>query len=252
MWSLVDRKFISGIYETEEVAFDAVKLKEMMVQRALSSGVQIYLDTKVNNISSTINKKINVTITQDCTKVQQYTADQVFNCTYSNINIINSNSGLEVIPLKHELTEMCLIELPEEIKNLSFTVMCGPFFSIMPFPSTQYSSFSHVRNTPHFVWEDTKKSKVYHSNKILQIKHSSNWKKMMNDAKKYIPIINKCVYKRSLWETKTKLPISTRDDSRPILFKLNHGINNYHCIMGGKIDNIYDVIKVIEKYNMDK
>jgi hypothetical protein len=37
------------------------------------------------------------------------------------------------------------------------------------------------------------------------------------------------------------LPRSETDDSRPILFRPDHGIPNYHVVLGGKIDNVYDV-----------
>ncbi|MGN0848363.1 MAG: amino acid oxidase, partial [Victivallaceae bacterium] len=58
-----------------------------------------------------------------------------------------------------------------------------------------------------------------------------------------------CQYKDSLWEVKTILPSSEIDDSRPILFKPNYHYKNYHCIMGGKIDNVYDVIAAIKLLN---
>ena len=30
--------------------------------------------------------------------------------------------------------------------------MCGPFFSLMPFPAAGLQTLSHVRYTPHFAW----------------------------------------------------------------------------------------------------
>jgi hypothetical protein len=44
-------------------------------------------------------------------------------------------------------------------------------------------------------------------------------------------------------KVKTVLPLSEVDDSRPILFKAHWGLPNLICIMGGKIDNIYDAIE---------
>ena len=46
---------------------------------------------------------------------------------------------------------------------------------------------------------------------------------------------------------KTVLPRSEADDSRPILFRSHHGIPNYHVVMGGKIDNVYDVADELAK-----
>jgi hypothetical protein len=64
---------------------------------------------------------------------------------------------------------------------------------------------------------------------------------MVRDAARYLPSLAACEYRDSLWEVKTVLPRSENDDSRPILFRPDHGIPNYHVIMGGKIDNVYDV-----------
>ena len=69
---------------------------------------------------------------------------------------------------------------------------------------------------------------------------------MKTDAARYLPILSECQYERSLWEVKTVLPRSETDDSRPILCKFNYGIKGLHCVMGGKIDNVYDAVSAIE------
>ena len=82
----------------------------------------------------------------------------------------------------------------------------------------------------------------------LKIQKHSSYQAMVHDAARYMPSIGKTVYRDSLWEVKTVLPISEVDDSRPILFKSNYaGISGYHCIMGGKIDNIYDCMDFIRQ-----
>jgi hypothetical protein len=69
---------------------------------------------------------------------------------------------------------------------------------------------------------------------------------MLKDAQRYVPALCKSRYLDSIWEVKTILPQSESDDSRPILMKKDHGIQGFTCIMGGKIDNIYDVIEELE------
>ena len=71
---------------------------------------------------------------------------------------------------------------------------------------------------------------------------------MQADVKRYMPGGKDITYRgKSLWEVKTVLPQSESDDSRPILLKKHHGgIKNYICIMGGKIDNIYDVLRELK------
>jgi hypothetical protein len=70
---------------------------------------------------------------------------------------------------------------------------------------------------------------------------------MVRDAARFLPELAKCEYRYSLWEVKTVLPRSESDDSRPILFRPHHGIANYHVVMGGKIDNVYDVADELAK-----
>ena len=70
---------------------------------------------------------------------------------------------------------------------------------------------------------------------------------MVRDAARYLPALADCRYRDSLWEVKTVLPRSEVDDSRPILFRPDHGIPNYHVVMGGKIDNVYDVADELAK-----
>ncbi|MEY8214591.1 MAG: amino acid oxidase, partial [Colwellia sp.] len=137
-------------------------------------------------------------------------------------------------------------DVPDEIKNKSFTLMCGPFFSVMPFPSTNHYTFTHVRYTPHYGWLDKYPEKFVNADKQFYMsKPKSNWKKMQKDATKYIPILGECKFVSSIWEIKTTLPSSENSDSRPILFKQDHGVEGFHCVMGGKIDNVYDAIEII-------
>jgi hypothetical protein len=145
------------------------------------------------------------------------------------------------------MTEMCLVEVPDEVKNLGITAMCGPFFSVMPFPPKGMHSFSHVRYTPHYEWYDSGEKCVDSQKRFLEHKRYTAWKAIVHDASRYIPLLGKCKYKDSLWDIKTVLPRSENDDSRPILFKENYKINGFHCLMGGKIDNVYDAIETIKR-----
>ena len=149
-----------------------------------------------------------------------------------------------MIPLKHEMTEMCLVNVPAELQNMGITIMCGPFFSLMPFPPRGVHSLHHVRYTPHFEWYDDPKNNYIDSHKLYnEIEKKTSWPYMFRDIKRYIPLLQNCEYLDSIWEVKTVLPRSDLNDSRPILFKENYGLKNFHCIMGGKIDNVYDVIE---------
>jgi hypothetical protein len=71
---------------------------------------------------------------------------------------------------------------------------------------------------------------------------------MIKDAQRYLPALTGSRHAGSLWEIKTVLPKSEVDDSRPIFFKRDHGLKNFTCILGGKVDNFYDIIDEIEEW----
>jgi hypothetical protein len=181
--------------------------------------------------------------TQSGTTVIQ--CGSVFNCAYSQINVTNDASRFPRIPLKHELAEICLVEVPEELQGRGVTVMCGPFFSCMPFPPLGLHALSHVRYTPHFHWSDADSASDAHAIFDAAVKKTA-YQHMIRDIRRYMPMMDKCKYQGSLWEVKTVLPRSEIDDSRPILFKPHHGIRNHHVVMGAKIDNIYDAVEEID------
>lgn len=79
-----------------------------------------------------------------------------------------------------------------------------------------------------------------------QVSRKTNYPYMLRDAARFIPILQECHHIESLWEVKTVLPQSEIDDSRPILFKRNPEIQNLICVLGGKIDNIYDLPAELE------
>ncbi len=247
--ALVNPNLIEATFSTVEYAFDAVKLKLAMLGRLEHAGVDYRLGVSVNKITQADTGLVVETFDiNNGSEGESFLANQVLNCTYSMINEVLTKSQLERVALKHEMTEMCLVEAPDELKDKGITVMCGPFFSIMPFPSERLHSFSHVRYTPHFQWFDSKDSLYINGHDyISDIEKKSNWNRMLLDAKRYIPILEQCEYKKSIWEVKTVLPHSEFNDARPILYKPDHGLLGLHSVMGGKIDNVYDITHEISK-----
>lgn len=249
---LVNPNLIEAVFSTTEYAFDAVKLKDIMHRRLNESEVDIRLETTVGLVEKSA-AGLTAQLSSVCNTgdLEVLNVDQIYNCTYSMINHILSESKMEKIPIKHEMAEICLVEAPEEIVGMGITVMCGPFFSTMPFPVRNLHSFSHVRYTPHYEWHDKPNKQYLNPHEHFKTApRKTAWRAMISDAKRYIPILGECKYKESLWEVKSVLPKSEGDDSRPILFKQNHGLEGLHCIMGGKIDNVYDVVQNIEELGL--
>lgn len=271
--NLVNSQFIEDLYTVQEYAFNSTALKEEMLSRIADLPITINLNSEVNLLkkdpndhriillynnstkqntnSLSLNEASNINISTTSV-AQEQSFDHVFNCTYSRINLLTTNSNLELVPLKQEMTEMCLCEVPDELKNLGITIMCGPFFSVMPFPSVVHNervvhSLSHVRYTPHYEWYDSKENYQDPYQRLNSDLKNTAWPLMLKDASRYIPCLQESKYLKSLWEVKTVLPRSEIDDSRPILCLFNHGMKGFHCCMGGKIDNVYDAVEAISK-----
>jgi hypothetical protein len=106
-------------------------------------------------------------------------------------------------------------------------------------------SFSHVRYTPHCAWHDVE-SDVDNQKYLDHVPKRTNFPWMQADARRYLPLAEQFEYEQSLWELKCVLPQSEHDDSRPILFQRDVGLRGLTCVLGGKIDNMYDVDPELE------
>ena len=237
---LFNPELIEDVFGVVEYAFDAVQLRAICEERLHRTGVEIRTRTRVESVHPAIGG-LRVVCTSDGGRTEVH-ARQVLNCAYSQINDLLDHSGLPMIRLKHELTELALIEPPPELRHVGITVMCGPFFSCMPFPAKGLHTLSHVRYTPHATWQDGTGPYTNAHDWFAAAPKCSRYPHMVRDAARYLPCLGRSRHRDSLWEVKTVLPQSEGDDSRPILFRRDHGVPGLTCILGGKIDNIYDAV----------
>lgn len=243
----LSRSLVEAVFHAPEYTFDSHRLKAVMSQRLSQTSVSLALNTPAVAVSKSASGL--TLMIQPATGTQQIETRQVFNCTYAGINRLNAQSGLPLLGLKHELTEICLVEVPEALEHLGLTLMCGPFFSLMPFPARGLHSLTHVRYTPHVAWTDTAATVQQTTQRQPD---RSAWRRMYQDVQRYFPSISECKYQDSLWDIKTVLLHNEANDGRPILFKQDYGLRGYHCILGSKIDNIYDVIDSIRARGLDR
>ena len=238
---LFNEAMIEEVFCVREYAFDALKLRRILKQRLQRNGVKIYLNTEVQRVGLQRDDLIELKLGEG----SSWSSRSVFNCTYSNINTLLNHSGLPLLPMKHEVTEIALLEVPDELNNLGITVMDGPFFSTMPFPPQGVHSLSHVRYTPHECWLDGEGFKEAYEY-LDKSSIPSNYRLMCKDAQRYLPCLSKARYLGSLYEIKTVLTGNEIDDGRPILLRTHPEMKNLTTILGGKIDNIYDVLQALQ------
>jgi hypothetical protein len=242
--NLFNPALIEAVYKVEEYVFDAEKLRAWAQVELDISGIECFLNSIAVDAKPNQHGRIEVVVRGGSGEVCNTSHDLVFNCTYSGLSQLESSHKFPDIKLKHEIAELALIDPPLELENSGLTVMDGPFFSVMPFPAKNCHSLSHVRFTPHSHWIDLPGLSPYDviKNTILETRVD----RMIRDASRYLPSIAKSRHKESLYEVKTVLEKNESDDGRPILFRESIHTPHLYSVLGGKIDNIYDILELIK------
>lgn len=237
---LFNPDLIEAVYSVTEFAFNSTKLREILLGRLQAEGVSVRTNSAVTTIREAA-EGLEVSIEGRPT----VRAKNVVVAAYARINRILHDSHLPMLPMKHEIAEVCLIEPAPELSKIGITVMDGPFFSTMPFPARHAFSLTHVRYTPHESWHDPEGFRDPYEY-LLANPPEVRYLFMLKDAQRYLPAISKSRYLESLFEVKTILPQNEVDDGRPILFRKDYGFSGLSLVMGGKIDNIYDILHAIQ------
>lgn len=239
--ALFNPSLIERVYLTVEQAFNADILRELVVRQLAQAGVEVRTGAESQTLC-VADEQVRVT-GRDGSGPLELVAGMAFNCCYSRLQAAGGDSAPS-FGLRHEITEMALITPPPVLAGLGITVMDGPFFSTMPFPARGLHSLSHVRYTPHLSWIEEGREDPYAQLDAYDRESRADW--MMRDSARYLPALGKARIEGSLFEVKTVLTRSEGDDGRPILFQRHGEGGRVFSILGGKIDNIYDILERLD------
>ncbi|HUB16158.1 MAG TPA: FAD-dependent oxidoreductase [Acetobacteraceae bacterium] len=228
---LFNQELIEAAFLTREVAFDATALARDLLPRLQSAGIDLRLRAAAQ-IERIADRGSQVRVGDETLQ-----ADWILNCSYAALDMVGVALRQQ---LKRELAEIALIAPPPALANLGITVMDGPFFSTMPFPARACHSLTHVRYTPHAAWTDP--ADAPNSTR-------SHAEAMLRDGSRYLPALGDAALLRSLYEVKTVLLKAEDDDARPILFETAAQSERVISVLGGKIDNIYDILEVLRRHD---
>lgn len=244
-----------GVFRTREYTYDATILKDYLLSELekYPNNVEIKYGIAITAIDKTSDAYI--------IKIDgggQYKSSYVLNATYAGTNQILDMVGYEKFGIKYELCEIILCDVNEKLKNVGFTVMDGPFFSIMPFGKTGLHSLTSVTFTPHTTSYDSvptftcqAKSEGRCSPQHLGncndcvAKPRSAFPYMANLARKYMLDDYVFEYKSSLFSMKPILMSSEIDDSRPTVIRVYSKNPTFVGVLSGKINTVYDLDEVL-------
>lgn len=244
-----------GAFLTREYTYDAMILKDWYLDQLKEfKHVQIKYNTRIEKIERSQDTYIVVD-----SENNEYEAPFLLNATYAGTNEIAQMVGFEPFKIKYELCEIILCDVNEKLQEYGFTVMDGPFFSIMPFGKTGLHSLTAVSFTPHTTSYDAlptfdcqKASEGFCSPEHLgncndcKAKPETAFPYMANLARKYLRDEYEFSYKESLYSMKPILMSSEIDDSRPTVMKTFSTDPTFVSVLSGKINTVYDLDEVLE------
>jgi len=136
---------VEASFETEEYSFDAQKMKEYFLEKVKNNkNIKLFLSTYPTKVDVK-NKKYLITTNSE----KIFKTGNVINTTYASTNQISQLFNLEKFKIKYEICEIIICDVSNKIKNIGFTIMDGPFCSLMPFGLTGKHSLTSVTFTPH-------------------------------------------------------------------------------------------------------
>lgn len=135
---------VSRAFKVEEPSFDALILRRIFTDEiANRCNITVRLSTVATG--GTVGKD-DSTIKLSTGEVVQ--TEGIVIAAYAGTNALRQALGLTKLPLTFELTEVLLGHVAPELRDIGFTVMDGPFWSLMPFGHGDQVSLTSVGLTP--------------------------------------------------------------------------------------------------------
>lgn len=247
-----------GAFLTREYTYDAMILKDFFMEQleSVSSLAKIHFEVKIERIEKT--QDAYELYVREGQEIVKYRTNFVLNATYASTNQILDMLGYDKFGIKYELCEIILCEVNDKLREYGFTVMDGPFFSIMPFGKTGMHSLTSVTFTPHETSYDAvpqfacqTDSDGYCNSEHLgncnncKAKPRTAFPYMANLARKYLQKEYAFTYKESLFSMKPILMSSEIDDSRPTVVRTYSVNPTFVGVLSGKINTVYDLDEIL-------
>lgn len=238
--ALFDASMIEAVFACDEFAFDADRLRTLLAARLQAAGVELRLGETVASVDPHREGGLAVRLSGG----ETLRAPLAFNATYGRLGALSVAGATPSLPIKNELCEIALVEPPQALRAVGVTVMDGPFFSIMPFPARGLHSLTHVRYTPQASW-------LHEDAAVTTLRPRTRWLNMARDAARYLPAIEDVTWRDSIFEIKSVLIKNESDDGRPIFVYGHTDAPGLYSLLGGKLDNIYDLFDALRVMEPD-
>lgn len=243
-----------GAFLTREYTYDAQILRNYYLEQlAQLPNVTLTFDVRIQAIDRTQDRYI-----VRAEGLPELHTGYLLNATYASTNQILAMAGFDQFKIKYELCEIILVEPSQQLRPYGFTVMDGPFFSVMPFGKTGLHSLTSVTFTPHTTsyeglptFSCQRASGGYCSPQRLgncndcPAKPATAFPYMDSLSRKYLKEAYSATYHSSLFSMKPILMDSEIDDSRPTVIRVYSQEPTFVGVLSGKINTVYDLDEVL-------
>lgn len=235
--NLVNWSTVEAGFNVEECVFDASTLRELLIEKIQSLGGKMFFDVKILGV----NEEIDFVRLDFQNNFMNQTFDATAICTYGFTQGFSKRLSFDT-EVEAEICEMVIVDLPQELVELSVTVMDGPFWSVTPFPMRNGHILSSVRHTPHQRFGEPE---VANKHLASQLELKSRGRLMLLDAAKHLPMMRDLPIRSSLWGVKVIPAKRDHSDARPVMVKKSKRVIS---ILGSKLDNVYDAQDEVIKF----
>jgi hypothetical protein len=238
---------VSAAFKVEEPTFDSNILRDLLLSEVKSiPEIQIVLNQAV--VGGKVSDTKAILELSDGSKVQ--TAGLVI-ATYAGINSIRRVLGLSQLPLSFEIAEIVIGTVSQEMQSIGYTVMDGPFWSMMPFGSTGSASLTSVGMTPLarstgipvFPCQSRRSGctpLMLADCNSCQVKPKSGMEHQLKQMQIFMKNKNFFKPSGSLMTVKSVLSTTEVDDARPTLVQKEEN-SNIWTVFSGKVSTLFDL-----------
>lgn len=240
---------IDAAFRVEEPTFDAKDMRRQISREIVDlPNIEVAFNSAICS-GDTSGSAIKLELSNG----EYIETDGVIIATYAGINSLRAVLGLKKLPLSFEVAEVLLGDVDKEFQELGFTVMDGPFWSMMPFGSSRKVSLTSVGMTPIL---KSKELPVFSCQaarsgctplqladcNTCEVKPKSGAGHQIQQMGLFLKNLGGYKFTESLMTVKTILSSAEVDDARPTLVQKEPEVN-ITTIFSGKVSTILDLEK---------
>ena len=237
--------------KVEEPTFDAQILRQQLVNEIASEqNIDLCLDTAVTGG--------NLSQQESCLSLSSGSSIKtggIVIATYAGINSIRQSLGLPGLPLSFELAEVILGLVSTQMSGIGFTVMDGPFWSMMPFGNSGSVSLTSVGITP---LQKSRSLPIFQCQNLrtgctplslsdcntCHVRPSSGQNHQIQQMKLFLRNQDFFTPTKSLMTVKSTLNTTDVDDARPTLIHKESDSKTW-TVFSGKVSTLFDLEGVL-------